>query len=60
MVSRTSQLAAEVKKCPECGLFVRISTGELTWPIAPSLCKHGSWQKCPKLDLAEARRAARA
>jgi hypothetical protein len=56
MLSRTT----EVKKCPECGLFVRISEGEISWPIAPSLCKHGTWQKCPKLDLAEAKRSARA
>jgi hypothetical protein len=60
MLSRTSQLPTELKKCPECGLFVRISAGEISFPIAPSLCKHGTWQKCPKLDLPEARQAARA
>ena len=55
---RTNQLPVVERQCPECGLNVRTSAGEQTWPIAASLCKHGSWYKCPKLNFTKARRSA--
>jgi hypothetical protein len=59
MLSRTNQLPPVEGPCPECGLNVRVSAGDVVPPIAASLCKHPPWLKCPKLDLKKRRRAAR-
>jgi hypothetical protein len=61
MLFRTSELPAEENRCPECGLNVSVSAGVERPPIGDtaSWCKHGSWRKCPKLNMEELRRAAR-
>jgi len=38
-------------KCPECGLRVMVSSGQLKLIRPASLCKHAPWERCPKLKL---------
>jgi hypothetical protein len=49
MTARTDQLPYVEAKCPECGLRVKVSSGEVAMTHPESLCKHAPWVRCPSL-----------